>query len=190
MTNSSEIVVREAEEDDLDRVVGVLRAANVEFETLLSPAFYRAYLANVLDVRSRLDESQLFVASEGDRIVGAITLYPDASKEGWGWPSDWTGIRTVAVEPSARGLGIGRRLVQHCIERSQAIGANAVCLHTAPFQAAAIVMYERVGFRRAREFDRDAGEFVGLDSYEPRIGALAYLFELSGAKSDRKGRSR
>ena len=82
MTTRSEIIVREAEEDDLDRVVGVLRAANVEFETLLSPAFYRAYLANVLDVRSRLDESQLFVASEGDRIVGAITLYPDASKEG------------------------------------------------------------------------------------------------------------
>ena len=181
MTNSSEIVVREAEDDDLDRVVGVLRAANVEFETLLSPAFYRAYLANVLDVRSRLDESQLFVASEGDRIVGAITLYPDASKEGWGWPSDWTGIRTVAVEPSARGLGIGRRLVQHCLERSRALGANAVCLHTALFQAAAIVMYERVGFRRAREFDRDAGEFVGFHSYEPRIAALAYLFELSPA---------
>ena len=56
--------------------------SDVEFEALLSPAFYRAYLANVLYVRSRLDESQLFVAeqSEGDRIVGAITLYPDASK--------------------------------------------------------------------------------------------------------------
>jgi predicted N-acetyltransferase YhbS len=149
MTTRSAIVVREAEEDDLDRVVGVLRAANVEFEALLSPAFFRAYLANVLDVRSRLDESQLFVACEGDRIVGVITLYPDASKEGWGLPSDWTGIRTVAVEPSARGLGIGRRLVQHCIERSRALGANGVFLHTALFQAAAIVMYERVGFRRA-----------------------------------------
>jgi predicted N-acetyltransferase YhbS len=187
MTTRSAIVVREAEEDDLDRVVGVLRAANVEFEALLSPAFFRAYLANVLDVRSRLDESQLFVACEGDRIVGVITLYPDASKEGWGLPSDWTGIRTVAVEPSARGLGIGRRLVQHCIERSRALGANAVCLHSASFQAAAIVMYERVGFRRAREFDRDAGEFVGLHLYEPRIAALAYLFELSGAKAIAKG---
>jgi ribosomal protein S18 acetylase RimI-like enzyme len=192
MTTRSEIVVREAEEDDLDRVAGVLRAANVQFETLLPPAFYRAYLANVLDVRSRLDESQLFVAqqSEGDRIVGVITLYPDASREGWGLPSDWTGIRTVAVEPSARGLGIGRRLVQHCVERSRALGANGVFLHTALFQAAAIAMYERLGFRRVREFDRDAGEFVGLHSYEPRIAALAYLFELSGAKSDRKGRSR
>jgi ribosomal protein S18 acetylase RimI-like enzyme len=190
MTTRSEIVVREAEEDDLDRVVGVLRAANVEFEAVLSPAFYRAYLANVLDVRSRVDESQLFVASEGERIVGAITLYPDASEEGFGLPSDWTGIRTVAVEPSARGLGIGRRLVEHCIERSRALGANGVCLHTAHFQAAAIAMYERLGFRRAREFDRDAGEFVGLHSYEPRHAALTYLLELSGAKSDRKGRSR
>ena len=105
MAAHSRVVVREAEVPDLDRVVEVLRAANAEFEEVLPPAFYRAYLANVVDVRSRLAESQLLLAEREERIVAAITLYPDATAEGWGWPRHWTGIRAVGVEPSARGLG-------------------------------------------------------------------------------------
>jgi predicted N-acetyltransferase YhbS len=199
MATGSKIVVRTAEQEDLDRVVSVLRAANAEFERVLPAAFFHAYLANVLDVRGRCDESQLFVAqrSEGGRIVGAVTLFPDASREGWGWPPNWTGIRAVAVEPSARGLGIGRRLAQQCIERSRELGADAVCLHTASFMEAATAMYERVGFRRTPTFDRDAGELFGVQSLEPPIAALAYRLELSavtnaiargGRSTERSGR--
>src|SRR5207248_438411 len=107
-------------------------AANSEFESVLPPAFYGAYLANALDVQRRFGESQLLVAEFGGRIVGAITLYPNAADEGWGWPRHWTGIRALAVEPSARGLGIGLRLADACIERSRVLGAPTVCLHTAP----------------------------------------------------------
>jgi GNAT superfamily N-acetyltransferase len=184
MTTHSRIVVREAGERDLDRVVSVLRAANAEFEPLLPPAFYHAYLANVLDVRRRLAESRLLLAEHGaGRIVGTITLYADASREGWGWPSGWAGIRAVAVEPSARGLGVGRRLAEACIQRSRALGAPTVCLHTAPFMKAATRMYESVGFQRAPDFDADAGEMVESAPIAPRIPALGYRLDLSSEKS-------
>jgi ribosomal protein S18 acetylase RimI-like enzyme len=183
MATHSRVVVREAEVPDLDRVVEVLRAANAEFEEVLPPAFYRAYLANVADVRSRLAESQLLLAEREERIVAAITLYPDATAEGWGWPRHWTGIRAVGVEPSARGLGIGRRLAEECVSRSRSLEAEAVCLHTASFMEAAMAMYEGVGFRRAPEFDRDAGELFGLRALPP-IAALAYWLDLR-ERSDR-----
>jgi ribosomal protein S18 acetylase RimI-like enzyme len=180
MTTHSRIDLREAREQDLDRVIDVLQAANREFEPGLPPSFYRAYLANVLAVRSRLAESQLLVADQGTgSLVGTITLYPDASKEGWGWPSGWAGIRAVAVEPSARGLGIGRRLAEACITRSRGRGAPTICLHTAPFMEAATRMYESVGFRRAPEFDGDAGEMLASAPIAPRIPALAYRLDLS-----------
>jgi ribosomal protein S18 acetylase RimI-like enzyme len=180
MADRPTIVVREAEEHDLAHVLEVLRAANAEFEAVLPPAFYRAYLANVLDVRSRLGESQLFIAeqSTGGGIVGAITLYPDASRQGWGWPSQWAGIRTVAVEPSARRLGVGRRLTEACIERAGLLGVPTACLHTAPFMQAAIRMYETLGFRRAPEWDGDAGVMVGSPATETRIPALAHRLDL------------
>ena len=180
MAAGARIVIRKAEERDLDSVVRVMRDANAEFGSILPRAFYAAYLANVLDVRSRLSESQLFVAEQPEgAIVGAITLYPDASSQGWGWPSGWAGIRAVAVEPSARGLGIGRRLAERCIEHSRKLAAPTVCLHTAPFMKAAIRMYESLGFRRASEFDGDAGEMVTSPRIEPQIPALAYRLDLS-----------
>lgn len=178
MTTAASVVVREAAQGELESVVSVLRAANAEFEDVLPPAFYRAYLANILDLRSRLAESELLRAERDGRIVGAITLYPDASAEGWGWPPNWTGIRAVAVEPTSRGLGIGRRLAQACVERSHALGAEAVCLHTASFMGAAMAMYESVGFRRAPVYDRDAGELFGVHGLKPPIAALAYRRDL------------
>lgn len=180
LTMPAEVVIRDATERDLEQVVRVLRAANAEFEAELPAPFYRAYLANVLDVSARLDESELLVAeraSDGS-VVAAITLYPKASDEGWGWPPNWSGIRAVAVQPSARGLGAGKRLAEACIARSRELGADAVALHTASFMKAAMGLYERVGFRRAPEFDSDAYGLFGLPRLDPSITALAYTLEL------------
>jgi ribosomal protein S18 acetylase RimI-like enzyme len=182
MATSAEVVVRRAGEGDLETVVGVLHSANAEFENVLPPGFYRAYLANVLDVQSRLDTSELFVAGRADgHVVGAITLYPRAADEGWGWPAEWTGIRAVGVEPPARGLGVGRSLAEACIRRSRDLGAEAVCLHTASFMQAAMAMYESIGFYRVPEFDRDAGELVKATVDEPEVRALAYKLDLRGS---------
>jgi predicted N-acetyltransferase YhbS len=180
LTMSGEVVIREATARDLEHVVRVLRAANAEFESELPVRFYRAYLANVLDVRGRLDESDLFVAERANEggVVAAITFYPNAADEGWGWPPNWTGIRAVAVQPSERGLGIGKRLAEACIARSRELGADAVALHTASFMKAAMRLYEGLGFRRSPEFDRDAGALFGLPHLDPPIAALAYTLEL------------
>jgi predicted N-acetyltransferase YhbS len=177
-TMASATHVRDAQGPDLDSVRSVLRAANREFEALLPSAFYRAYLADVLDIESRFEDTQLLVAAQAGGIVGTITLYPDASREGWGWPSHWTGIRAVAVDPPARGFGIGHQLAQACIDRSRALGAQAVCLHTASFMRAATAMYQRIGFRRVPELDGDAAEMFGVGVIDPRIDALAYRLDL------------
>jgi ribosomal protein S18 acetylase RimI-like enzyme len=184
-TMVGETLVRDAAERDLDSVASVLLAANREFEAVLPGAFYRAYLANVLDVRPRFRDAQLLVAERDGRVVGAITLYPDASREGWGWPPVWAGIRAVGVEPEVRGLGIGRELAGACIERSRSAGARAVCLHTASFMGAAVAMYEGIGFRRAPDFDSDAGELFGVPPMVPPIAALAYRIELSRGSDSR-----
>ncbi|MGL6279118.1 MAG: GNAT family N-acetyltransferase [Gaiella sp.] len=177
---TGDLVIRAERSPDLGQVRRVLRAANAEFESVLPPSFYRAYLANVLDVHGRRDQSELYVAerpSDGT-VVAAITLYPRASDEGWGWPADWTGIRAVAVHPSERGLGIGKRLAETCVARSRELGAAAVALHTAAFMTAAMGLYESIGFRRLPGFDRNAGALFGLPDIDPQILALAYALEL------------
>lgn len=173
------VQLREAHPADYDAAASALHAAHSQFSDVLPAPIYRAYMANILDVRSRLADSHLLVADLGGQIVGTMTYYPDASKEGWDWPSSWAGIRAAGVVPHARGMGVGRRLVESCIARARAQGVEAICLHTAEFMGAAIIMYERLGFRRRPEFDQDIASFFQAGGTASPINVMGYWLDLT-----------
>ena len=113
-----------------------------------------------------------------NRIVGAITFYPDASRQGWGWPATWAGIRAAAVSPLARRQRIGERLARRCVEEARLRGAPAVCLHTAHLMDSAIAMYEKLGFRRVPRYDADSTTLFPPRLPTAAFTALAYRLDL------------
>jgi GNAT superfamily N-acetyltransferase/quercetin dioxygenase-like cupin family protein len=172
------VEVRDAGGSDLPAVRRVLLAAYQEYATALPPAVFGRYLAEILDVEERFGTGRLLVAEHGGRIVGTVTYYDDAATEGLGWPAGWAGLRALGVEPSARGLGIGRVLVEACRRRALAARAPALTLHTGGFMTAALALYEAMGFRRDPAYDFDAIRRLRLGGVGP-VPILAYRLDLT-----------
>ena len=174
------IEIRVATRHDIPQITEVTRRAYEEFAPILGDIFPH-YLADLMDVGSRLSAGTVLVAETGGRVVGTATLYTDGGRTGFGWPRGCAVIRAVAVDPEARGLGAARALVQACTERALRAGRDELCLHTAEFMTAAIALYESHGFRRDPDFDAEAAEHVGVDGPD-LVAIVAYRRRLTAGR--------
>jgi DNA-binding MarR family transcriptional regulator/N-acetylglutamate synthase-like GNAT family acetyltransferase len=73
-------------------------------------------------------------------------------------------LRLLLVEPSARGLGIGKRLVDECLRFAQHAGYKKIILWTQSELSAARHLYEEAGFRLVKKQKHDSWGRNGLVS--------------------------
>jgi len=160
---TSGLFVRVAGSSEVDTISSLLADAYSEFHPHFPEDAWERYLGEIVDVRGRSANSVLIVAESEGALAGTVCFYPDATLSALErWPVGWASIRTVAVVGNMRRKGIGEALGRECVRRARTQGARAVGLHTASFMTAATRLYERLGFRRAPEFDIEIGEmFVG-----------------------------
>lgn len=141
-----------------------VRAYATVGDPLAGDASYAAYEDELRDVAGRAETCEALVAADAaGRLLGAVTYVP-----GPGTP--WSecerdgeaGFRALAVDPGARGRGVGRMLATACIERARGDGRLGVAIVTRPSMTAAHRLYESLGFVRtpSRDWEFEPGEWL------------------------------
>lgn len=142
---SQEVMIRhDLRPGDLGRVVlqhGELYAREYGFDHR-----FEAYVAETLAefaLGFRPDRDRLWLAELDGELVGSVGIL--------GREDGWAQLRWFLVHPSARGRGLGTRLVRECLDFCCAAGCRAVFLWTVDPLVEAARIYERAGFRLTEE---------------------------------------
>lgn len=157
----SDCVIREARDEELDTIAALIVDAYAEYAARMSPDAWASFANEIANVRGRMADADLLVAEEGGRIVGSVTIF-----NGWrGVQEGTSGVRLLAVPPEHRGSGVGRTLMQACIDRARRGGKRRLMLTTTQEMAAVRELTEKMGFVREPGLDHEPAPGVRYEGY-------------------------
>ena len=157
----SECTIRPAGEDELDTVASLIVDAYAEYAAHMSPDAWSTFANDIANVRGRQRDATLLVAEEEGQLVGSVTVF-----SGWRGTQEGTaGVRLLAVPPEHRGSGVGRALLQDCIERARRAGKRRLVMTTTQEMAVLRDLTERMGFVREKDLDHEPAPGVRYEGY-------------------------
>ena len=85
-----------------------------------------------------LKQSDVFTATQNDRTVGVIVLFPLTEEK--------VEIKNVAVIPEFQGQGIGSYLIENAVLVASLNKQKSICIGTANSSIGQLYLYQEIGF--------------------------------------------
>lgn len=146
MIETSAVKIRLATSADLPSLVSLLYDSFVEFRSFYTDEAFAATTPTSVELLRRMNEGPVLLATKDNAPLGTVSA---VARE------DHLYIRSMAVLPQARGLGLGALLLRTVEDFALAQGHKRLILSTTPFLTLAIRLYERSGFRRTIDGPHD-----------------------------------
>lgn len=141
MPTLTEITIRPIQPDDNAALALIIRNTLTEFGAANPGTVYFDSTTDALFELFRAPKSAYFVAEANGNILGGGGIFPTE-----GLPEDTCELVKMYLLPEARGIGLGRTLIEKCLETAREKGFLQVYLETLDELHFALKIYAKFGF--------------------------------------------
>lgn len=163
--SQQQVTIRNAHASEFEFIGNLLIKVYSALEGFPNRAVHPTYYEYLQNIGSHTENKaiELLVAvSESNQILGSVVYYHDVKYYNSGGTvttqKNCCGFRLLAVAPEARGLGIGKKLTNYCIDKAKKSTCNYLIIHTTNAMQIAWKMYDGMGFQRAIDLDFSVGD--------------------------------
>lgn len=145
MINFSEISIRPIQPSDNPDLALIVRNTLSEFGAANPGTVYFDPTTDALFELFQAPKSAYFVAEANGKILGGGGIYPTE-----GLPEETCELVKMYLLPEARGIGLGRSLIERCLETAKENRFQQVYLETLDELHLALKIYAKFGFEYLR----------------------------------------
>jgi putative acetyltransferase len=150
----AEIKIRTIEQNDDEALAKLVRNTLKEFGANRPGTVYYDESTDHLFEVFQTPRSIYFIGELNKEIVGGGGIYPTL-----GLPADTCELVKMYLYPYVRGIGLGRLLIQKCIDYAKEAGYEHIYLETMPELQQALKAYEKLGFTYINHPMGNSGHF-------------------------------
>ena len=133
--------IRNIRPDDNAVLAKIVKDTMAEFGVNRPNTVYYDPATNALFEMFQKERAIYNVAEINNEIAGGAGIYPTD-----GLPDDTCELVKMYLVPKARGLGLGRILIEKCLQQAKDLGYKQIYLESMPELKQALKVYEKFGF--------------------------------------------
>jgi len=135
-------VIRNIEFEDNPTLAYIVRHVLKEFNANKpGTAYFESATDNIYELFQKND-SAYFVAELNGKVVGGSGIYATN-----GLPADYCELVKLYLLKQARGAGLGRLLIEKCLDHARSAGYKHVYLESMKELSMTLGLYEKLGFK-------------------------------------------
>jgi putative acetyltransferase len=146
--------IREIQSKDNPKIAKAIRAVLIEYGV---PKVGTAYADKILDTLSEAYtamNSIYFIVEKDDEIFGGAGIKQLENYEG-----NVCELQKMYFMPEARGIGLGAKMMNICLQNAKEFGFEQCYLETLPYMEEARKLYRKVGFKDLDARMGDTGHY-------------------------------
>lgn len=136
------VQIRTIQPEDNAALAKIVRDTLAEFgANKPGTVYYDPTTDHLFEVFNSASGSIYFIAEQDGEMLGGAGIYPTEAL-----PEGTCELVKMYLLPKARGLGLGRALIQLCLNAAKEMGYTQVYLESMPELKKALSVYEKFGF--------------------------------------------